>query len=58
MEKPSADLFPSERRAAFDSREQLIVQLLPEAQSVAKQLGIEPQFIVAQAALKPVGVNT
>jgi flagellar protein FlgJ len=52
MEKPSADLFPSERRAAFDSREQFIVQLLPEAESVAKQLGIEPQFIVAQAALE------
>ena len=50
--QPGEGVFPSERRAAFDSQEHFISSLLPEAESVANQLGIKPHFIVAQAALE------
>lgn len=52
MSKPEAQIFPSERRAAFDTKQQFIDTVLPKAQQVAKSLGIDPKFITAQAALE------
>ena len=40
------------KAAAFDSPEEFIRQLLPQAQDVAEQLGIDPQALVAQAAVE------
>jgi flagellar protein FlgJ len=45
-------LFPAERKAAFDSQAEFIDTLLPKAKVAAHALGIEPEFIVAQAALE------
>lgn len=52
MGQPSATLFPSERRSAFDSPRQFVEQLMPKAKKAAAELGINPEFIVAQAALE------
>lgn len=40
------------KAAAFGSPEEFIQKLLPEAQQVAKLLGIDPQALVAQAAVE------
>lgn len=51
MAEPT-EIFPSERRSGFDSSQQFIDTLLPKAKRVAESLGIEPEFVVAQAALE------
>lgn len=39
-------------RLSFDSPEQFVAQLLPLAEQAARQLGVDPRVLVAQAALE------
>lgn len=43
---------PSEKQALFDSPGEFIQELLPVAEDVAKDAGIDPMIMVAQAALE------
>ncbi|MDF2178320.1 flagellar assembly peptidoglycan hydrolase FlgJ [Aliiglaciecola sp. CAU 1673] len=43
---------PANKQAAFDSPEEFVSQLLPHAEKVAKELGIDARALVAQAALE------
>lgn len=52
MTKAPQALFPAERRAAFPNQEAFINKVGSAARSVAERLGIQPGFIVAQAALE------
>lgn len=45
-------IFPAERRPAFLSQEQFISEVRDVAATAAKALGIDPDYIVAQAALE------
>ncbi len=47
-----AGVFPANRRAAFPSQEQFVTDIRFAAKAVAAELGIDPDFIVAQAALE------
>ena len=48
----NSDVSRPTKAAAFDSPEEFIRQLLPQAQKVAEQIGIDPQALVAQAAVE------
>lgn len=52
MGQSEAPIFSAERREAFPSQAQFLIDVRAAATDAAAQLGIDPDFIVAQAALE------
>ncbi len=52
QQKPEAVAVQAQEKMTFESPEAFIRGLMPQAQAAAKQLGVEPEVLLAQAALE------